>query len=120
MLPPDALSALELGLVAVVEVAALAFIVLVGIAAFRYMRSAVGGDTWVDSRGNEYASEADADEADRRAEGAPSAKEIIQSYDDWEFEFKAKKQEFVDHHAPIDQDAIDRANDEFHYQENNR
>lgn len=70
MTPPEVVTLLNEGLAAVVTVAGMVFLVIVGIAALQYMRRAVGGGsgaTWVDSKGNEYASEADADEADARA-----------------------------------------------------
>jgi hypothetical protein len=86
LVPAEVVTALETGLVAATEVAALVLIILVGIAAMRYMRRAVGGDVWLDSKGNEYSSEGDADEADRRAEGAPSAQEIIASIPEIEWD----------------------------------
>jgi len=59
MIPSDVVTALQNGLLAVVEVAALAFSVLVAIAAVNYMRRAVGGG-YTGPVVNEYATEASA------------------------------------------------------------
>lgn len=73
MTPPEVVTLLNEGLAAVVTVAGMVFVVIVGIAAFKYMRRAVGGGctgpVWVDSKGNEYLTEKDADEADARTSG---------------------------------------------------
>jgi hypothetical protein len=80
MIPVDAVTALETGLLAVVEVAALAFIVIVSISAFQHMRAAIG---FKDSAGNEYRSKSDRDEAQSRTTGRNAEG---QTYEEWEAE----------------------------------
>lgn len=99
MIPSDAITALETGLLAAAEVAALAFLIIVGIAAMKFMRRAVGGG------------------APSPETGANTA--YLYTDDDFDAQWAelqaAKGADFVDHHAPIDQDSIDRAVDAYSF-----